>query len=109
MAATTKPKLQTKRKRKPKLLAAINDCCTGCAGSPVCEDRCPVEDCMILVPDEPNAPDFGRIVVDPLLCIGCKACISRGPDGTYLDGCPWDAIDMVDIKDFEAEHGELPY
>jgi hypothetical protein len=27
----------------------------------------------------------------------------------YLDGCPWDAIDMVKTPDFEADFGELPY
>ncbi len=109
MALTTKPKIQTRRKRKPKWLATINECCTGCAGSPVCEDLCPVENCMVLVPDQQSAPDYWRMTVDSLLCIGCKACTSRGPDGTYLNGCPWDAIDMVDLNVFEAERGELPY
>jgi len=108
-ASSTKPKIQTERKRKPKWLAVINECCTGCAGSPVCQDLCPVEDCMVLVRDEKTAPDFERITVDPLLCIGCRKCISKGPDGTYLEGCPWGAIDMVNIKDVEAVHGELPY
>jgi len=107
--ATEKPKIKTRRKRKPKWLAGINECCTGCAGSPVCQDLCPVENCMVLVPDDQNASAFGRIIVDPLLCIGCKLCTSRGPDGTYLEGCPWDAIDMIDLADYEAEHGELPY
>ena len=109
MTPVAKPKIQTKRKRKPKWLAVINECCTGCAGSPVCQDLCPGEDCMVLIADGPNAPTFGRIEVDPLLCIGCKRCTSRGPDGTYLEGCPWNAIDMVDTPDFEAQHGELPY
>ncbi|HZV02944.1 MAG TPA: 4Fe-4S ferredoxin, partial [Planctomycetota bacterium] len=58
-----------KRKRKPKILAWINDNCTGCAGSPVCQDLCPVEDCMVLVANE-AAPIFNRIWVDPLKCIG---------------------------------------
>ena len=109
MEKGARPKIQARRKRKPKQLAVINECCTGCAGSPVCQDRCPVENCMTLVPDEEYAPEFGRIVVDSLLCIGCKLCTSSGPDGIYLEGCPWGAIDMVDIRDFEAEHGELPY
>ncbi len=109
MASTTKPKIRTRRKRKPKWLAMVNECCTGCAGSPVCEDLCPVENCLVLARDEQYAPDFGRMTADPLLCIGCKACNSRGPDGTFLEGCPWGAIDMVDRKAFETEHGELPY
>ena len=109
MAVAGKPKIQTRRKRKPKQLAVINECCTGCAGSPVCHDLCPVEDCMVLVPDEPDAPVFGRTQVNPLLCIGCKRCTTKGPDGVCLDGCPWNAIDMVATQDFEALHGEMPY
>ena len=36
----------TKRKRKPHIIAVINEMCTGCAGSPACVDYCPVQDCM---------------------------------------------------------------
>jgi len=97
-----------RRKRKPHILAVINECCTGCAGSPACVDYCPVADCMYWVPD-PNHPPFGRIEVDPLLCIGCKLCTSKGPDGAFLEGCPWDAIDMVPTPEWEARHGSLPY
>jgi len=100
--------MTTKRKRKPNILAVINDFCTGCAGSPACVDYCPVADCMFWVPDEEHPP-FGRIEVDPLLCIGCKLCTSKGPDGTFLEGCPWDAIDLVPLAEFEAKHGPLPY
>ena len=98
----------TKRKRKPHILAVINECCTGCAGSPACVDYCPVEDCMYWVPDEDHPP-FGRIEVDPLQCIGCKLCTSKGPEGAFLEGCPWDAIDMVPLAEWEAQHGTLPY
>jgi ferredoxin len=97
-----------KRKRKPHILAVIMENCTGCAGSPACVDYCPVEDCMYWVTDA-NNPPFGRIEVDPLLCIGCKLCTSKGPDGAFLEGCPWDAIDMVPLADFEAEYGALPF
>ncbi len=100
--------ISTKRKRKPHILAVINDCCTGCAGSPACVDYCPVEDCMYWVPDAQHPP-FGRIEVDPILCIGCKLCTSKGPDGAFLEGCPWDAIDMVPLAEFEAKFGTLPY
>jgi ferredoxin len=96
------------RKKKPKDIAVINDACTGCAGSPVCIELCPVDYCMILVKDDVYAPDFGRVIVDPLACIGCKRCISKGPMDMYLDGCPWDAIDMVKTPDFEADFGECP-
>ncbi len=92
------------RKRKPKLLAIINEHCTGCAGSPVCVAYCPVEACMFWVPDL-EYPPFGRIEVDKTTCIGCAKCTSKGPDGTFLDGCPWDAIEMVAIEAWEAARG----
>lgn len=95
------------RKKLPKQLAYINENCTGCAGSPVCQEYCPVENCMILVKDDEFAPSFGRIVVDASVCIGCKKCTSKGPDGTMLDGCPWNAIDMWDTQVFEATFGEI--
>ena len=98
--------LTTPRKKKPKELAVITECCTGCAGSPACVEYCPVEDCMFWVPDEDSTP-FGRIAVDPILCIGCKKCLSKGPDGCFLDGCPWDAIVMVDIAEVEKEVGAM--
>lgn len=97
-----------KRKRVPNILAVINECCTGCAGSPACVEYCPIEACMFWVPDADHPP-FGTIVVDPILCIGCKLCTSKGPDGTFLEGCPWDAIDMVETAEWEAENGKLPY
>ncbi len=77
-------------------------------GSPACVEYCPVEDCMFWVPDEDNPP-FGRIQIDPILCIGCKKCLSKGPDGCFLDGCPWDAIVMVDIAEVEKEVGPMSY
>jgi ferredoxin len=98
--------LTTPRKKKPKELAVITECCTGCAGSPACVEYCPVEDCMFWVADEDSTP-FGRIAVDPILCIGCKKCLSKGPDGCFLDGCPWDAIAMVDTAEVEKEVGAM--
>lgn len=96
------------RKRRPKTLAVINEYCTGCAGAPACIVYCPVEMCMFWVPDADHPP-FGRIEVDKSTCIGCAKCTSKGPDGTFLDGCPWDAIEMVVIEEWEAERGvELP-
>ena len=58
--------ITTARKKKPKELAVITECCTGCAGSPACVEYCPVEDCMFWVPDEDNPP-FGRIQIDPIV------------------------------------------
>ena len=51
------------RKRKPHIVAVINEMCTGCSGSPACVDYCPVAACMFWVPDSEHAP-FGRIMVD---------------------------------------------
>ena len=96
--------IATPRKKKPKILALINENCTGCSGSPVCVGYCPVADCMYWVP-EADHPTFGVIEVDPQLCIGCKLCTSKGPDGTFLDGCPWDAIDMVPTDEVEKQLG----
>ena len=96
--------IDTPRKKKPRELAVITECCTGCSGSPACVPYCPVEDCMYWVTDEDNPP-FGRIEVDPQLCIGCKKCTSKGPDGSFLDGCPWDAIEMVPIEEVETHLG----
>ena len=96
------------RKRKPKQLAVINENCTGCSGSPACVEYCPVEARMFWVPDEEHPP-FGRIAVDMTHCIGCSRCTSKGPDGAFLEGCPWDAIDMVPTPEWEAERGvDLP-
>jgi ferredoxin len=96
--------IDTPRKKKPRELAVITECCTGCAGSPACVPYCPVQDCMYWVPDEDHPP-FGRIEVDPYLCIGCKKCTSKGPDGSFLDGCPWDAIEMIPIEEVETALG----
>jgi ferredoxin len=108
-AATVKlePKsvgIATPRKKRPKQLAVITEACTGCAGSPACVQYCPVAECMYWVADEEYSP-FGRIEVDPLLCIGCRKCVAQGPDGAFLDGCPWDAIEMVAIEKVEAAIG----
>ncbi|MEW6213391.1 MAG: 4Fe-4S ferredoxin [Acidobacteriota bacterium] len=92
------------RKKKPKIIAVILDNCTGCAGSPACVEYCPVDSCMFWVEDEEHPP-LGRIEVDPNLCIGCKLCTSKGPDGTFLEGCPWDAIEMMDVAEWESRTG----
>ena len=63
---------------------------------------------MFWVQDEDH-PTMGVIQVDPQTCIGCKLCTSKGPDGTFLDGCPWDAIDMAPIAEVEATYGPMDY
>ncbi|MFN8624813.1 MAG: 4Fe-4S ferredoxin [Candidatus Binatia bacterium] len=97
-----------RRAKKPRALALITDACTGCAGAPVCQPYCPVDECMILLPAEDAYP-YGRIWVDPLKCIGCRKCTTRGPEGLFLDGCPWDAIAMVPTGEWEQAHGVMPF
>jgi ferredoxin len=101
--------LTKRRKNKPKELAVIIDCCTGCAGSPVCQTLCPVENCMQLIHDDEHNP-FGYIWVDPLKCIGCKQCIAQGTtregmENLLLIGCPWDAIKMTPTAEVEESYG----
>jgi ferredoxin len=52
---------------------------------------------MYWVVDEDHPP-FGTIEVDAALCIGCRKCVGHGPGGAFLDGCPWDAIEMVAVS-----------
>ena len=42
-------------------------------------------------------------------CAGSPICITECPVDTILEGCPWDAIDMVPIDEYEKTYGELPY
>ena len=106
-APAAKGRFTGRRAKKPKQLAVILDGCTGCAGSPVCQVCCPVDECMLLVPAD--AYPFARIRVDPLKCVGCRKCVRQGPDEAFLDGCPWDVIVMVPTGQWEEKHGQLPY
>src|SRR5260370_21249779 len=74
--------ITTARKKKPKELAVITECCTGCAGSPACVEYSPVEDCMFWVNDEDNPP-LGRIHISPLLFIACKQHLPQRPHGFF--------------------------
>lgn len=94
------------RKRKPRRVAFVSENCSGCSGSPACIDYCPIPACMFWAPDADHAP-VGVVEVDPDLCIGCARCVTTGPGGTLLDACPWDAIVMVPIEEWEAGHGPV--
>ena len=69
--------LKKKRKGTP-LLAVMDENCTSCAGSPLCEPHCPVEGCINLLYQE--TPNGGlkpyRVWVDNDKCIGCQMCYS---------------------------------
>jgi len=67
-----------KKRKGTALLAVMNENCTSCAGSPLCEVHCPVEDCINLLYEE--TPGGGlkpyRVWVDNEKCIGCQMCYS---------------------------------
>lgn len=70
-------------KKKPRkgtpLLAVMDENCTSCAGSPLCEVHCPVDECINLLYEE--TPHGGlkpyRVWVDNDKCIGCQMCYSE--------------------------------
>ena len=58
MADTEQVEEQLKKKRKgTPLLAVMDESCSSCAGSPVCELHCPVEDCINLLYEETPPAD----------------------------------------------------
>ena len=68
----------TKKRKGTALLAVMDENCSSCAGSPLCELHCPVEDCINLLYEE--VPQGGlkpyRVWVDNDTCIGCQMCYS---------------------------------
>lgn len=69
---------QLKKRKGTPLVAVMDENCSSCAGSPVCELHCPVEDCINLLYEE--TPHGGlkpyRVWVDNDKCIGCQMCFS---------------------------------
>ena len=69
---------QLKKRKGTPLLAVMDESCSSCAGSPVCELHCPVEDCINLLYEE--TPNGGlkpyRVWVDNDKCSGCQMCFS---------------------------------
>lgn len=67
-----------KKRKGTALVAVMNENCTSCAGSPLCEVHCPVEGCINLLYEE--LPEGGlkpyRVWVDNDKCIGCQMCYS---------------------------------
>jgi ferredoxin len=69
----------TKKRKGTALLAVMDENCSSCAGSPLCEAHCPVENCINLLYEE--LPQGGlkpyRVFVDNDKCIGCQMCYSE--------------------------------
>ncbi len=67
-----------KKRKGTALLAVMNENCSSCAGSPLCEVHCPVDGCINLLYEE--LPQGGlkpyRVWVDNDKCIGCQMCYS---------------------------------
>lgn len=76
-------------------VAFVTEGCTGCGGAPVCRVYCP-EGALQLVEDTNHFP-FKKMQVDPALCSGCGSCVARGPKGSRIFGCPWDAIRLMRV------------
>jgi Pyruvate/2-oxoacid:ferredoxin oxidoreductase delta subunit len=91
----TLPAKITKKKKKPKLVAVVDeDNCTGCK---VCVPFCPV-DCI-----EPVALEKYNIPIPPVQirfneCIGCQIC------ARVCQQLTWDAIDMLPTAQFEEQY-----
>ncbi|MBI1884098.1 MAG: 4Fe-4S binding protein [Chlamydiae bacterium] len=71
-----------KRAPKPKAFVDRGNC-TGCE---ICIQFCPVEQCIIKVPEPSNWQLNGYVEVMENKCIGCRLCVRE---------CPWDAISMI--------------
>ena len=87
---------KTKKKKRPRLMAIVNESCTGCEA---CIPFCPV-DCI----DHEPPSDYTGAVIPPVRirwheCIGCQNC------ARVRDVMAWNAIDMIPIDDFEEQFG----
>jgi len=103
-----------RRKRKPKELAVITDCCTGCAGSPVCQTLCPVENCMQLVHDDEHTRSLhlGRPAeVHRVQAVHRAGRRVAARDEGHLPHrlAPGDAIEMTATEEVEKVYGVLEY
>src|SRR6185503_11686493 len=69
---------EAKKRKGTALLAVMNENCSSCAGLPICEAHCLVENCINLLYEE--LPQGGlkpyRVFVDNDKCIGCQMCYS---------------------------------
>ena len=98
------------KKTRPKTVAIVDeDNCTGCQ---VCIPFCPV-DCIDL-----NQIGLGTkgnqswCEIDLERCVGCEVCVhipTQKSNPYELVVCPWDAIDMMPLDQYEEKFGTLPY
>jgi len=74
----------------------------GCFGSACqyCIYACPVDGCITMMPEGDGFNEVARVNWE--LCIGCRQCIRRAIDDT---GCPYDTIDMVNVKEMAEAAG----
>ena len=92
--AVPNPPKKTVKKRRPKLMAVVNESCTGCEA---CVDFCPV-DCIDHVP----SAGYTGAVIPPVRirydeCIGCQVCAK------VCEHMAWNAIDMIPMEEFEKK------
>jgi NAD-dependent dihydropyrimidine dehydrogenase PreA subunit len=78
-----------------KRAAFVTERCTGCAGAPVCRIFCPCG-ALEIMEDRENFP-FKRMQVNADSCTGCGSCVTRGPQGARILGCPWNAIRLTPV------------
>lgn len=93
--------MKSNRKKRKKVVAYVGDGCTGCGASPVCLAWCPIDGALVPGPAEDAYP-FGRVTVDPGNCTGCGGCVTRGYEGAFTQGCPWNAITLIPLDDAPA-------
>ena len=86
---------------RKKMVAEIDESCTGCAGTPICQIFCPTDGALEYVFDD-SSFHFGRMTVNPEKCIGCRNCVTRGYLGARIEGCPWNAISISARNTTEA-------
>ena len=98
--------LATPRKKKPKELAVITECCTGCAGSPACVEYCPVEDSHVRVLQTKTTRPSAEFR-STRSASAAKSASAKARDGCFLDASPWDAIAMVNTAEVEKEVGPM--
>ena len=91
------PKAMQTKKRKPKLMAVVDeDNCTGCQ---VCVPFCPVDCIEAVAADVYDNRPIPPVQIRFNECIGCQIC------ARVCTQLTWDAIRMLPTAQFEAQYG----